>query len=663
MSKRERVYTAWTPFGGCGGGGLGVKAARAEVRGVEGRFELIGGLDIDRTACDTFKYLTGVEQLCADIRAVTPEMLRKYLGDKVPDLVMGSAPCEGSSQLITNDKAEEPKYEALNELTLVMVDLIFATWDEPPPVMVFENVPNIRNRAKKLLVEVRRKLKAKGYLIHDEAHEIGKFGNMYDAGEVGGLAQSRKRWLMVARCPRRVPAPIHLPPPLRHRTVGEVLETLPLPNDPTGGPMHTMPAINILNWIRLALIPAGGDHRDLPDVLARMGERYKTIRDGVVPQANNPNAHAHKYRVNEWDGHAGTVTTAVQIGSGAQSVADPLTRTTGERDFSGPYGVVGWGDKSPTVASSGTIRNRPVSVADPLVRKSQPFNGPFGVVPWGSQSPTITSGGHVSSRPVSVADERVMAGEKGWFGGVLGVVPWGRAAGTITRRSTPTNGAFSVADPLVPRAYDRGYGVLGKNDVSPTVAAGSTGVGQGAYAYADDRITPPLPFEAIGPIPLDEILVMLNEPGPWAIVDKTNDGAPILVIDDVSKKPPIPLIIIAEDGTWHRPFTPLELARIQGFPKQVNGEPLRFAGSGSTDWREQIGRAIPPTAACAMAQMFLRSFLQSELDAYEFGADGGFWVKKRSDEFEEAMAHFLPYPHPHEQSAHHPFLSYSPHLH
>ena len=619
MSRKERMYTAWTPFGGCGGGALGIQAARAEVRGVEGKFRLIGGVDIDQTACDTFAYLTNVKQLCKDIRTLTPELLRADVGLQVPDLVFGSPPCQGSSQLITNEKAVEEKYELLNELTLVLVKLIFDTWPEGPPVLVFENVPNIRNRARGMLVEVRKFMQSKGYLAHDEAHELGKFGVMYDAGEVSGLAQSRKRWLMLCRDPKRVKAPIHLPPPLRHRTVGEILEPMPLPNDPAGGPMHMMPAISILNWIRLALIPAGGDHRDLPDVLAHMGERYKTIRANFVPQANNPNAHAHKFRVNDWDGHAGTVTTAVQIGSGAQSVADPL------------------------------------------VRKSQPFNGPFGVVPWNRHSPTIASGGHVSSRPVAVADERVTAGERGWVGGVLGVVPWGREMGTVTHRSTPTNGAFSVADPRVLRAYDRGYGVLGKHDTSPTVAAGSTGVGQGAYAYADDRVEPTMPFDAIGPIPLDEILVMLHEPGPWAIVDKSRDGAPILVIDDVSKKPPMPLIIVAEDGTWHRPFTPLELARIQGFPAKVRGEALHFAGSGSTDWREQIGNAIPPPAACAMAQMFLRSFLQSELDAYEFGADGGFWVQRRTLEFEAALDQSIPYPSPHEHSSHHSFLSY-PHL-
>lgn len=77
------------------------------MRGVEGRFELLGGVDIDQTACDTFKYLTGVEQLCMDIRKLTPEKLRALLGPTAPDVVMGSAPCLPAHGLIVTDRGTE----------------------------------------------------------------------------------------------------------------------------------------------------------------------------------------------------------------------------------------------------------------------------------------------------------------------------------------------------------------------------------------------------------------------------------------------------------------------------------------------------------------------------------------------------------------------------
>jgi hypothetical protein len=41
--------------------------------------------------------------------------------------------------------------------------------------------------------------------------------------------------------------------------------------------------------------------------------------------------------------------------------------------------------------------------------------------------------------------------------------------------------------------------------------------------------------------------------------------------------------------------------------------------------------------------MILRALLQSELNAYEFGVDGGFWVERRAREQRAAIA-LLPSP-------------------
>ena len=58
-------------------------------------------------------------------------------------------------------------------------------------------------------------------------------------------------------------------------------------------------------------------------------------------------------------------------------------------------------------------------------------------------------------------------------------------------------------------------------------------------------------------------------------------------------------VIRALDGTWHRPFTTLELAALQGLldPEE------QFALDGLSDsaWRERIGNAVPPPAASAIA--------------------------------------------------------------
>lgn len=60
-------------------------------------------------------------------------------------------------------------------------------------------------------------------------------------------------------------------------------------------------------------------------------------------------------------------------------------------------------------------------------------------------------------------------------------------------------------------------------------------------------------------------------------------------------------MIIAPDGTWHRPFTTLELAALQGLVDP--GEWLELEGTSDTAWRERIGNAVPPPAASAVASV------------------------------------------------------------
>lgn len=60
-------------------------------------------------------------------------------------------------------------------------------------------------------------------------------------------------------------------------------------------------------------------------------------------------------------------------------------------------------------------------------------------------------------------------------------------------------------------------------------------------------------------------------------------------------------IIRALDGTWHRPFTTLELAALQGLLDPE--ETLELDGLSDSAWRERIGNAVPPPAARAVAEV------------------------------------------------------------
>lgn len=88
-------------------------------------------------------------------------------------------------------------------------------------------------------------------------------------------------------------------------------------------------------------------------------------------------------------------------------------------------------------------------------------------------------------------------------------------------------------------------------------------------------------------------------------------------------------MIIAADGTWHRPLTTLELAALQGFPVLVDGKPLVLAGTSHTRWREAIGNAVPPPAALAIGEQLLRALLIAKLGAFALDSNP-VWVSPRA---------------------------------
>lgn len=567
-------HTSYFAYCGSGGGALGFQRASIRLFNTPHTFRVLGGFDIDPNACDNFRYLTGASALCIDARKLTPDILRKSAQGIEPDVVFGSAPCVGATKLITDELASTPHYAQMNELVLVWTELMLATWR--PKLIIYENVPNIVHRAKPVIAEVMRLMRRAGYLGTHEDHELGMYGppdaggSFYDAGALGGLAQRRKRWLALFRDPKQCSPLTYKPPKRRIRGVGEVIGPLPLPDDPAGGPMHKLPKLSVLNLIRLALIPAGGDWRDLPGVLGEEQKRRELFR------------------------------------------REHLAR---------------WDDPSVTVGGPGS--NGPHAVADPRVEpfdiqvKCQPHAGAYGVTSFTASSSCITGAGQIDNANQAVADPRVSASEvlsfEG-FKGVLGVIPWSKETTTITGESRASNGSFSVADVRVPHAFNKGYAVVAYTSHTNTIAGGSD-VGCGTYAVSDPRISPPT-----GWLTVDDIMVFLETPGPWAIIDRTSDGPPLAIITDLKKPPPIPLRIVARDGTWHRPFTVYELGIIQGLPAQVNGAPLQLTGPSTVD-RKQIGNLVPPPAAQAIAERFLVALGEAQVGSFSLSGAGGVWVE------------------------------------
>lgn len=432
-----RTFKAGFLFCGLGAGARGFLEARARLGEDGARFESVGGIDIDREALADFEKLAAGGTTCADVATMTPAELRAAWGESAPDCVFLSPPCKGFSGLLSAASAEKPEYQALNRLVFQGVFLLCETWgDEAPSTIVIENVPRIVSRGKVLLHQVRELLNRYGYVTTSDQH---------DCGEIGGLAQHRRRFLMVARRPSKVPAFIYRPPILRVRGCGEVLSTLPVPVGAEGieaGPMHALPALSPLTWLRLAMIPAGGDWRDLP---------------GVVQEGEQRRGVWARYDVRGWEDPARVVGGSGT--NGGFGVADPRL---GHEPRNGTLGVVGWAQPSPTVRGVSTVRNGAVAVADPRLcellslgysaDQAASFKGRpglYGVASWADPTSAVTGKASVSgsNAVAAVADPRDLALSCAPRAGVMGVVSWEEAAKSVIGNARVDNGPYAVADP------------------------------------------------------------------------------------------------------------------------------------------------------------------------------------------------------------------------
>ncbi len=699
-TEEVREFTAFFPFCGLGAGARGFLQAAARLGEHGARFRNLGGIDNDPLACADFEYLTGSKALCADINAVSPEQLRAYAGERRPDVVFGSPPCKSFSRLLSKDLAATEKYQRMNRLVLQSLFLVCETWkDDPPSAILIENVPGIMTRGAHILAQVKQLLMRYGYVFHEGTH---------NCGELGGLAQNRIRYLLVARRPKAVPAFIYRPPRLRVKGCGEVLETLPLPEDEEAGPLHALPRLSWLNWVRLALIPAGGDWRDLP---------------ASVPEAMLQDTGTNAERFKGRPGHMavlgwgqpsravnGTATVSGSTGSAAvadprvpRELVNPVKPGAARRSVFPKYDVRRWEEPARTVAGSGT--NGGFAVADPRIGlEHEPRRGRFGVTAWDEPSPTVRGVTTVRNAPAAVADLRVQAAlalpeNPGRHEAKYRVTAWTEPTGAITAARPVTSGGPSVADPRIdfpdwnPNAHRNKYAVTAWQDPAGCVTA-SERPGGGGQSVADPRLplehadrtrggvlgvlawdkpAPTItgnmeparsntPANVADPRTVDPRLRCKPRAGMYGVLSWQQAAATIIgnaridagtfAVADPRKAPPrdeLP-VIVAQDGTWHRPLTKLELAALQGLPARVDGKPLRLATmkdigragrAAPSSPTERIGNAVPVGAARAMGESILTALLAAKLGTWMLSNEG-IWVRKDGVDEAQANAPWLP---------------------
>ena len=636
-----KAFPAFFLFGGSGGGAIGAQQAMGEYRGQRATFVSVGSIDCDARACEDFRNLTQSPALELDLfdreqyRAyhgkepprfwseAGPEQIRAATGGVAPEWVVTSPPCQGFSGLLPKSAAGSAKYQALNYLAVRGIWLMLEAYrKDPPSIILFENVPRIVQRGPEILETIKRLLDAYGYAVQDGYH---------DAGQLGGLAQRRMRYFLIARNLKKTRRFVYHPPSQPLKAIGDVIGPLPLPDDPAGGPMHKLPRLKWLTWVRLALIRAGHDWHDLQNIQpgsfrlehdprggvwrvakweqaataitanARVGGSncVAAVADPRVPESEG--RHQNHFRVRPWDEQAGAVTGASHITGGAGVVADPRVTCS---SFPNLMKVAEWDGQTGAVTASTSVSsgNGTAAVADPRYALSDSphrHDNKYRVQSFDGPARTVVGQHEVQTGAACVADPR-WDKETPRFNHVYAVHPWEGVSGAVVGgASGPGGGCPNVADvryadiPLgcEPRGRSRGpLGVVGWDETSGSVIA-SGDVQAAAVACSDPRI--PSDDEVLDPTP----------------------------------------VIISLDGTRHRPMTALELARLQDFPLTMpDGSPLRFAGSSRADWIKRIGNAIPAGALQAVGEELLPVLLQGarfDLEAQGHGRKR--WVHQPGD--------------------------------
>lgn len=331
MTKR----TCLSLFCGIGGGSMGMSDAG---------FDTIG-IDVDADCVRDYRALTGHPAYVMDMADVLPYELRASINR--PDVVLLSPPCKAFSGCLPVKTSKTKKYLKLSSLAERGLWVVLEAWaDNPPRLILLENVPRIQSRGRQWLDGVAAMLAHYGYAFAETTH---------DCADLGGLAQHRRRFLGVARHMASTPEWLYQPTTQPLATIGGVIGDLPVPGPwAPPNPMHRLSRLSPLNWLRLALIPSGGDWRDLPDRVI--------ITDQLVDPQSTCDRRAGAMGVTGWDNQTHAVIGAASIQNTGLQVADPRLTCTPR---SGAYGLSGWDAQTGTVVGAACHDNSSVSTNDP----------------------------------------------------------------------------------------------------------------------------------------------------------------------------------------------------------------------------------------------------------------------------------------------------------
>ena len=610
---------------GIGLGTRGLHEARVQLGDHEARFGVPLGIDIDERACRVFERITGGHALVADFHELTSADLRAFthihFGGKAPFLVLGSPPCKAFSQLLSKKQAATPEYQRMAQLYYTGLRLAVTTWPDGPAVIQWENVRGVTSRGE----DIRDASKA---LLHEYNYEVDE--RVFDCAEVGGTPARRPRHILIARRRDLCRQMVALPPRRAPKSCGSALRDLPLPNDPAAGPLHRLPEISLITWLRLAFVRAGSDHRSIPQAVELWSKGL--LRAPVAPGQADDKLQpllAERFKggfgVRGMNDVGATVTAESMPTNGACSIADdrlPMPPGT----FAHCLAVTDPNEPAQTITASPSPSSGRPALADERVQglllQHNARRGAFGVNHPAAPAQTVTaharaSGGSTTPAAIAVphpATEQLLLGDtaanahryKG-SPGLMGVLDPAEPAATVTAGMsvTSSNAPAAIADErAVALLRDKSAaenkwregspGLMGVNDWNNTAKTVSAKAGV-TQSNAPAAVSDPRAQRVLLGCEAHNGAYGVQHPGrPGATVTGSGDihnGTHGLAVE--MPRPPVPdcyvfisvdeaLDMLARgqkmpagkvpvipspwDGWWHRPMTDRELARLQTAP-------------------------------------------------------------------------------------------------
>lgn len=599
-----------------------------------------------------------------DWREAMPADIHRAFNYEQPHVVFLSAPCKGFSGLLAEKLSVTDKYQALNALTLRGVWLSLEAYkNDPIEFYVFENVPRIATRGRYLLDQILALFRAYGYLCAETKHDCGEIGNLAQ-GRVRFLLVSRHPEKVPSflyepiRHPLRgvgevigklpIPGPVpmlpmHRLPMLQWKTwvrlafvtAGKDWRSLKDLNvedgfltdfgimrddkwrgsylgvQPWDDPSCTVTGKAGATTGTFSVADVRAFQANRRGILGVRGWEHPatTITANGRPMAGSFNVadvridghfKSVQHGVGGWEQPAATITSQRSPGQGRFSVADPRMPDTNKNRQNGIYRVVEFDQPSAAVTGAKHVAGAAMSVAD--VRASAGFEGKgkYRITPFDESAGTVIGASTTGQGAYALADPR-MNWSKGTHRNKMAIVDWQNAAGTVTGSRAPYSGGLSVADPR-PSINEESYRTQGYYGVVPW--ADHTGAVTAAVCHDNGKWSVADPRYSNLPIVDQRLRFATSNEGakisPSADSDDDRDALP-------AQDQKLCCMIRALDGTWHRPFTTLELAALQGLVDPE--EKLELDGLSDSAWRERIGNAVPPPAAQAIGSVIGRSLL------------------------------------------------------